>query len=39
MTLGIGVEAMTTHAAARTYNILMSEDRRVLALLFLGKTP
>ncbi|MFA5664015.1 Mth938-like domain-containing protein [Castellaniella sp.] len=33
---GIGVEAMTTHSAARTYNILMSEERRVLALLILG---
>lgn len=33
---GIGVEAMTTHAAARTYNILMSEERRVLALLLFG---
>lgn len=39
MALGIGVEVMNTHAAARTYNILMSEDRRVLALLFPGKTP
>ncbi|MDN5844553.1 MAG: MTH938/NDUFAF3 family protein [Alcaligenaceae bacterium] len=37
--LGIGVEAMTTHAAARTYNILISEDRRVLALLLPGGTP
>lgn len=34
--LGIGVETMTTQAAARTYNILMSEERRVLALLLLG---
>lgn len=39
LALGIGVEAMTTHAAARTYNILMSEDRRVLALLLPGGTP
>lgn len=39
MALGIGIEIMNTHAAARTYNILMSEDRRVLALLFPGKTP
>ena len=31
--LGIGVEAMTTQAAARTYNILMSEGRRVVAAL------
>ncbi|MBV6274168.1 hypothetical protein KVP09_14795 [Alcaligenaceae bacterium CGII-47] len=38
MALGIGIEIMNTHAAARTYNILMSEDRRVLALLLPGKT-
>lgn len=31
--LGIGVEAMSTQAAARTYNILMSEGRRVVAAL------
>jgi uncharacterized protein len=30
---GVGVEAMTTQAAARTYNILMSEGRRVIAAL------
>ena len=29
----IGVEVMDTQAACRTYNILMSEDRRVLAAL------
>lgn len=35
---GIGVEAMSTHAAARTYNILMAEGRRVIvALLPLGE--
>jgi uncharacterized protein len=34
-TAQIGVEAMTTAAACRTYNILMAEDRRVLALLLL----
>jgi len=28
----IGVEAMDTQAAGRTYNILMAEDRRVLAI-------
>ncbi len=33
---GIGIETMTTQAAARTYNILMSEERRVLALLLPG---
>lgn len=31
--LGIGVETMSTHAAARTYNILMAEGRRVVAAL------
>lgn len=31
--LGIGVEAMSTQAAARTYNILMSEGRRVVVAL------
>jgi uncharacterized protein len=31
--LGIGIEAMSTQAAARTYNILMSEGRRVVAAL------
>lgn len=31
----IGVEAMDTHAACRTYNILMSEGRRVAAALLL----
>src|SRR3546814_200303 len=31
--LGIGVEAMTTQAAARTYNILMAEGRRVVVAL------
>lgn len=31
--MGVGVEAMSTQAAARTYNILMSEGRRVVAAL------
>jgi len=31
--LGIGVESMDTQAAARTYNILMNEGRRVVAAL------
>ncbi len=31
--LGIGVETMSTQAAARTYNILMAEGRRVIAAL------
>lgn len=32
----IGVEVMDTPAACRTYNILMSEGRRVVAALMLG---
>lgn len=31
--IGIGVECMSTEAAARTYNILMSEGRQVIAAL------
>lgn len=31
--LGIGVESMSTQAAARTYNILMAEGRRVIVAL------
>lgn len=31
----IGVDCMTTDAACRTYNILASEDRAVVALLFI----
>jgi uncharacterized protein len=33
MQAGIGYEVMPTHAACRTYNILLAEDRRVLAAL------
>lgn len=33
LALGIGVEVMDTQAAARTYNILMAEGRRVIAAL------
>lgn len=33
LALGIGVESMSTQAAARTYNILMAEGRRVVAAL------
>lgn len=33
MEKGIAVECMTTHAACRTYNILMSEGRHVAAAL------
>jgi uncharacterized protein len=32
---GIGVECMDTAAACRTYNILMSEDRKVVAAILL----
>lgn len=30
---GIGVECMDTHAACRTYNILVAEDRKVVAAI------
>lgn len=33
---GIGVEVMDTAAACRTYNVLLSEDRRVVAALLIG---
>jgi uncharacterized protein len=33
--LGIGLEIMDTGAACRTYNILMSEQRRVVAALLM----
>ncbi len=32
---GIGLEVMDTAAACRTYNILVSEDRRVVAALLM----
>jgi len=32
---GIGVESMNTPAACRTYNILMGEDRKVVAAILL----
>lgn len=35
LSLRIGVEIMDTQAAARTYNILMAEGRRVIAALIL----
>ena len=35
-TARIGLEVMDTHAACRTYNILLSEDRRVGAALLIG---
>ncbi len=31
---GIGLEVMDTLAAARTYNVLVGEDRRVVAVLY-----
>lgn len=33
---GIGVEVMDLHAACRTYNILVAEDRKVAAALLLA---
>lgn len=36
---GIGVETMDTMAAARTYNILAGEGRRVVAALLLEADP
>ncbi len=32
---GIGVECMTTPAACRTYNILVAEDRKVIAAIII----
>ena len=32
---GIGLEVMDTTAAARTFNVLVAEDRQVAAVLFL----
>ncbi len=31
----VGLEVMDTHAAARTFNVLANEDRRVAAVLYL----
>lgn len=31
---GIGLEPMDLHAACRTYNVLVQEERRVVAMLF-----
>ena len=33
---GVGCEVMTTDAACRTYNVLVSEERRVVAALFVS---
>lgn len=35
---GIGIEVMTNAAAARTYNLLLAENRRVLAAFILPAT-
>jgi uncharacterized protein len=32
---GVGLEAMTTRAAARTFNVLVGEGRQVAAVLYL----
>jgi len=37
LALGAGIETMSTQAAARTYNILMAEERRVVAALLPSK--
>lgn len=33
---GVGLEVMDVHAACRTYNILVAEERKVAAALLLG---
>ncbi|MCW4456325.1 Mth938-like domain-containing protein [Flavobacterium sp. MXW15] len=38
LTRGIGIEVMTNAAAARTYNVLASEGRRVVVALLLDAT-
>jgi uncharacterized protein len=32
---GVGIEFMDTGAACRTYNVLLSEDRRVIAAIII----
>lgn len=34
---GVGIEVMDTGAACRTFNVLLAEDRAVVALLLLGE--
>jgi uncharacterized protein len=34
---GVGIETMDTHAACRTYNVLMSEGRRVACALLIER--
>jgi len=36
-TTGVGVEVMDTRAACRTYNILASEGRKVVAAILIEK--
>ncbi|MFB0916174.1 MAG: MTH938/NDUFAF3 family protein, partial [Burkholderiaceae bacterium] len=36
---GIGIETMDTLAACRTYNVLASEDRHVIAALIIEPEP
>lgn len=36
---GVGIETMTTEAACRTYNVLLNEDRNVLAALMIEESP
>jgi uncharacterized protein len=36
---GMGLEVMDTPAACRTFNVLMSEDRRVAAALMMIESP
>ncbi|HWI12906.1 MAG TPA: Mth938-like domain-containing protein [Burkholderiales bacterium] len=33
---GVGIEVMDTRAACRTYNVLLSEDRKVLAAILVA---
>ncbi len=37
--LGIGFEVMNNKSAARTYNVLIAEERKVACLLILKNTP
>lgn len=39
MSAGVGFEVMSTAAACRTYNVLVAEDRRVVAALLLDQDP
>ena len=36
---GIGIEVMDTAAACRAYNIMIADDRRVAAVLFIPENP